>query len=82
MGQPRLVNQAAFTGSKSTGLHKEFSVSRGQHKVERFTVIEERIPSRTYFIAVFLCMILYLKEKSPEIPNVLSPVCSVFCGKS
>lgn len=53
MDQPKLVNQAAFAGSMLTGLHKEISVSRGQHKVERFTIIEERIICRKYSLLDF-----------------------------
>ena len=38
-GPNKLVNKVAFAGSRLTlELHKEISVSRGQHKVDRFTI--------------------------------------------
>lgn len=53
LDQHKMVNQAAFTGSMLTGLHKEISVSRGQYKVERFTIIEERRLCRKCFLLDF-----------------------------
>ena len=35
----KLVNKAAVECSRLTWLHKEITVSRGQHKVDRFTIV-------------------------------------------